>query len=64
MVRAVLLLAAAALLLGNCAGASLSDQRRSDTISRSATCAMCGASVSAGYFDYSAQKATGPQQGW
>jgi hypothetical protein len=64
MVRAVLLLMVAALLLGNCAGTSLSDQRRQDTISRAATCAMCGASVSPAYFDYSAQRSTGPQQGW
>jgi hypothetical protein len=64
MVRAVLLLVVAALLLGNCAGTSLSDQHRQYTISRAATCAMCGASVSPGYFDYSAQRATGPQEGW
>lgn len=64
MVRAVLLLVVAALLLGNCAGASLSDQRRSDTISRAATCAMCGASVSAGYLDYTTERSMGPGQGW
>ncbi len=64
MIRAILLAVVAVLLLGSCAEMSSSDQRRRDTINQAATCAMCGASVSAGYFDYSAQRATGPQQGW
>jgi hypothetical protein len=63
MVRMVLLLVAAVLLLGSCAG-SVSESRRSDPISQASMCAMCGGSVSPGYFDYSAQRTTGPGQGW
>jgi hypothetical protein len=64
MVRTVLLLAAAVLLLGSCAEESLSDQRRRDLTSQAATCAMCGASVSGGYFEQSLDKTLGPGQGW
>ena len=31
-----------------------------DTVSRAATCAMCGASISGDYFLYSADRAFGP----
>ena len=64
MLKMVLWLTAALLLLGGCAGPSLSDQRRSDTISQAATCAMCGASVSADYFTHTTDKTIGPGQGW
>jgi nitrous oxide reductase accessory protein NosL len=64
MVKTVLLWVAAALLLAGCADSSLSDQRRRDTINQAATCAMCGASVSPGYFDYSTQRSMGPGQWW
>jgi hypothetical protein len=58
-----LLLVAAAWLLGGCAGTGGSE-RRSDAVSQASMCAMCGASVSPGYFDYSAQRSMGPGQWW
>jgi nitrous oxide reductase accessory protein NosL len=63
MVRTVILLMAAVLLLAGCAE-SLSDQRRGDPISQAASCAMCGASISGGYFESTTDRTLGPGQGW
>jgi hypothetical protein len=54
----------AALVLAGCGGLSAGEQRRSDTISRAATCAMCGASVSADYLLSTTDRSIGPGQGW
>ncbi len=52
---------AAALLLGGCA---TSEPRSSSVTDRAGLCAMCGASVTPGYFMESSDKAIGPGQGW
>jgi hypothetical protein len=63
MVRTVILSMAAVLLLVGCAE-FLSDQGRRDPISEAASCAMCGASVSGGYFESTTDKTWGPGQQW
>ena len=56
MKKSVGLLLLAALLTWACAETN----SRGDVVGRAATCAMCGASVEADYFAYSADRAFGP----
>ena len=59
MNRAVGLMLLAVLLQWGCAEMSASNKRSNDMVNWSATCAMCGASVSGDYFAVSADKAFG-----
>jgi|WetSurSiteA1Bulk_404760.scaffolds.fasta_scaffold126780_2 hypothetical protein len=61
MMRPAMWILAAALFLGGCASP---EPRSSATADRAGMCAMCGASVTPGYFMESTDKAIGPGQGF